>query len=129
MNWLRKLMYGRYGVDQLSWFLLAVYMLLTLLSALPHLDLLAWVAVLAAVWMLYRVFSRQFIPRRAENARFLHFVAPFIHWCKLRRTVRRDKDHCYFKCPNCGQHLRVPKGKGRITVSCRSCGISFEEKS
>ena len=48
---------------------------------------------------------------------------------RLRRTIHRDKDHRYFKCPNCGQQLRVPRGKGKITVTCRNCGVSFEEKS
>jgi len=48
---------------------------------------------------------------------------------RLRRTIHRDKEHCYFKCPNCGQQLRVPRGKGKITVTCRSCGAVFEEKS
>ena len=40
-----------------------------------------------------------------------------------------DREHRYFKCPNCGQQMRVPRGKGRITVHCRSCGAVFEEKS
>ena len=42
---------------------------------------------------------------------------------------KMDPDHRYFKCPNCGQQMRVPRGKGRITVHCRSCGATFEEKS
>ena len=27
------------------------------------------------------------------------------------------------------EQLRVPRGKGRITVTCRGCGASFQEKS
>ena len=41
----------------------------------------------------------------------------------------KDREHRYFKCPSCGQQMRVPRGKGRITVHCRSCGATFEEKS
>ena len=89
MNFIRKLMYGRYGSDQLSFFLLVVYIVLILLSGLPHLEVLSWLAL----------------------------------------AVRRDKEHRYFKCPNCGQYLRVPRGKGKITVNCRNCGASFEERS
>ena len=98
MNFIRKLMYGRYGSDQLSFFLLVVYIVLILLSGLPHLEALSW-------------------------------LAPAIRWLRMRRTIRRDKEHRYFKCPNCGQYLRVPRGKGKITVNCRNCGASFEERS
>lgn len=122
-------MYGRYGADQLSWFLLIVYVALSILSGLPHLGLLSWVAMLVLVWSFFRMFSRRYDRRRAENARFLAMASPAIRWLKMRRTILRDRDHRYFRCPNCGQYMRVPRGKGRITVNCRSCGVSFEEKS
>ena len=47
----------------------------------------------------------------------------------LYRSLSRDLERRHFKCPNCGQQMRVPRGKGRITVRCRSCGVVFEEKS
>ena len=122
-------MYGRYGGDQLSWFLLAVYMILVFLSGLPHLELLSWLATLVLLWSFYRIFSRQYAKRRAENARFLTLAGPAIRWCKMRRTISRDKEHRYFKCPNCGQYLRVPRGKGKITVNCRNCGVSERHKA
>ena len=129
MNWLRRMMYGRYGGDQLSWFLLAVYVLLSLLSGLPYLGILSWAALAVLVWSFYRMFSRRYDRRRAENARFLSLAGPAIRWVKMRRTILRDREHRYFRCPNCGQYLRVPRGKGRITINCRSCGVSFEAKS
>ena len=123
MNWLRRMMYGRYGGDQLSWFLLIVYVVLLLLSGLPHLDILSWVALLVLAWSFFRMFSRRYDRRRAENARFLALAGPAIRWLKMRRTILTDREHRYFRCPNCGQYLRVPRGKGRITVNCRSCGV------
>lgn len=129
MNWLRRMMYGRYGGDQLSWFLLAVYVLLTLLSGLPHLWALSWLALAVLAWSFFRMFSRNYNQRRAENARFLTLAGPALRWLKMRRTILRDREHRYFRCPNCGQYLRVPRGMGRITINCRSCGVSFEEKS
>jgi len=129
MNWLRKIMYGRYGSDQLSFFLFVVYLFLYFLSLLPHMGFLFWLSLAVVAFDLFRIFSRNISKRRAENAKFLELAGPVIRWFKLRRTIHRDKDHCYFKCPNCGQQLRVPKGKGKITVTCRSCGVSFEEKS
>ena len=123
-------MFGRYGTDQLSVFLLAVYVILAVISRLSyHLYFLSWVALIPLVLAVLRMFSRNLERRRAENAKFLSLASPFVRWFKLRRTIQRDKDHCYVKCPNCGQYLRVPRGKGKITVTCRNCGVSFEEKS
>ena len=129
MNFLRKLMYGRYGSDHLSFFLLFLYVMLIFISALPHMAWVSWLALAVLLWNLFRMFSRRIDRRRAENARFLALFGPFIRWFKMRRTIHRDKDHRYFKCPNCGQYLRVPRGKGKITVNCRNCGASFEERS
>ena len=129
MNFLRKLMYGRYGSDHLSFFLLFLYVVLIFISALPHMAWVSWLALAVLLWNLFRMFSRRIDRRRAENARFLALFGPFIRGFKMRRTIHRDKDHRYFKCPNCGQYLRVPRGKGKITVNCRNCGASFEERS
>ena len=129
MNFLRKLMYGRYGSDHLSFFLLFLYVVLIFISALPHMAWISWLALAVLLWNLFRMFSRRIDRRRAENARFLALFGPFIRWFKMRRTIHRDKDHRYFKCPNCGQYLRVPRGKGKITVNCRNCGASFDERS
>ena len=65
----------------------------------------------------------------AGGKRKVYDAGPAIRWFKLRRTIHRDKEHRYFKCPNCGQQLRVPRGKGKITINCRNCGVSFEEKT
>lgn len=128
-NALQRFMYGRYGSDQLNIFLLAAYLVLLLLSGLPGLRLLETVSLVLMVWSLFRMLSRNYAARRAENAKFLKLAGPVIRWFRLRRTILRDKEHRYFKCPNCGQQLRVPKGKGKITVTCRGCGASFQEKS
>ena len=78
MNFIRKLMYGRYGSDQLSFFLLVVYVVLILLSGLPHLEALSWLALAVLLWDLFRMFSRRIDRRRAENARFLALAGPEI---------------------------------------------------
>ena len=123
MNFMQRLMYGRYGGDQLSVFLIALYLLLYLLSSLLHSSILSLLSTLVAAWCIYRMFSRRIDRRRAENAKGMTVAGPAIRWVKLRRTIHRDK------CPNCGQQLRVPRGKGKITINCRNCGVSFEEKT
>lgn len=122
-------MYGRYGNDQLNMVLVLLSLALYLVFAVTSWTVLYAVSFMLMAVALFRCLSRNYDRRRAENGKFLSLVQPVTRWYRLRRTIRRDKDHCYFKCPNCGQQLRVPRGKGRITVTCRGCGASFQEKS
>ena len=128
-NALQRLMYGRYGNDQLNMVLVLLSLALYLVFAVTSWTFLYAVSFMLMAVALFRCLSRNYDRRRAENGKFLSLVQPVTRWYRLRRTIRRDKDHCYFKCPNCGQQLRVPRGKGRITVTCRGCGASFQEKS
>ena len=128
-NAIQRFMYGRYGNDSLNLFLIGTYLVLYLLFILTGFTLLYWICLVLVAVSLFRILSRNLPRRREENAKFLKAAGPVIRWWRLRRTIHRDKEHCYFKCPNCGQQLRVPRGKGKITVTCRSCGAVFEEKS
>lgn len=129
MNFLQRLMAGRYGSDQLNLCLLVLYLVFFLLSWVTGLGILSTLGLLAIVLALLRMLSRNIERRRAENAKFLKLIRPVTQWVRLRRSIHRDKEHCYFRCPHCKQYLRVPKGKGKITVTCRACGTSFQEKS
>lgn len=126
---LRRFMYGRYGNDHLNHFLSLVFLILILIYTFTSFALLYWLALVPFFLFVFRFFSRNLPQRREENARFLKAATPPVRWWRLRRTMRKDKEHRYFKCPNCGQRLRVPRGRGRVTVTCRSCNASFEEKS
>ena len=128
-NALQRFMYGRYGNDPLNVFLMAVYVALYVLRLFIHFDVLYWAATAVLIAALFRLLSRNLERRRAENAWFMHKAGPAIRWFRLRRNIRRDKEHRYFRCPGCGQYLRVPRGRGKITVTCRSCGAVFQEES
>lgn len=128
-NAIQRFMYGRYGTDQLNLFLMGLYLLLYLVFMFVRVGLLYWVSFALLLVVLYRMLSRNLERRRMENVKFMKSAGPVINWFHMRRNIRRDKEHIYFKCPNCGQQLRVPRGKGKITVTCRSCGASFQEKS
>ena len=128
-RYMTRFMAGRYGGDQLNLFLMALYLILYVLFLFTRLlafELLATVLVFVS---LFRSLSRNLERRRAENAKFLQAVRPVLRRWNTFRARAHDKEHRYFKCPNCGQRMRVPRGKGRITVHCRSCGAVFEEKS
>lgn len=128
-NALARFMYGRNGTDQLGLFTLGVYLLVWLLQVITGWDILALVEYVLLFVILYRMLSRKLDRRRAENTKFLQAIQPARKRIRSFRNRMQDKDHRYFRCPNCRQQMRVPKGKGRITVHCRSCGTTFEEKS
>ncbi len=126
---LARMMMGRYGGDQLNMFLIAVYVILYVVGLFTRWRILELLALALLAVCLFRSFSRKIDKRRAENAKFLQFTRPIVRRFSSFRARMADKDHRYFKCPNCGQQMRVPRGEGRITVHCRACGATFEEKS
>ena len=128
-NAIHRFMYGRYGNASLNTFLIVFSLFLYLLFVLTQIALFYWICLVLVFVSLFRLLSRNFEARRKENAKFMRLAGPVTQWFRLQRTIRRDKDHRYFKCPNCGQQLRVPRGKGKIIVTCRSCGASFQENS
>lgn len=122
-------MLTRSGFDPYTIFLLALFFILRSIVRMTGFLPLAIPAYLILAYALFRFFSSNQVKRQMENARFLSLFQAFMRWLRFRRTVIADKEHRYFKCPNCGQPLRVPRGKGKIQVACRSCGAQFEEKS
>lgn len=78
----------------------------------------------------YRIFSRNTARRRLENEWFLKKIKPLTDLHNRHLTKKRQKNlYCFFKCPQCGTVLRVPKGKGHIRITCRNCGHIFERNS
>lgn len=134
-NFLSRLMYGRYGTDQFNLFLLGVWVALYVLSIVLNLLRLVLAAQLASLlaygvvlWTLFRMLSRNYDRRRRENEAYLEKVGPISHRLRQFRAQRRDKEHRYFRCPSCGAVLRVPKMKGKVNITCRTCGTVFQKK-
>ena len=130
MEWLKKMMVGRYGTDQLSMALLTTGMILLAIT-LPFkgvfIRLLPLIPIIIAY---YRVFSKHIYKRQQENFKFIRFYTPiykrFNIWIK---RFKERKTHRYLKCPTCKQMLRVPKGKGNITITCPKCKNDFRGRS
>lgn len=131
---LARFMYGRNGSDQLNVALLAVYLVVCLLRALFVRSAAAAaffniLTLLAAALLLFRIFSRNLVRRRAENARFLAWWAPIRGRLAGMRQRSLDKEHKYFTCKSCKTICRVPAGKGKIEITCPKCGEKIIGKS
>lgn len=117
--------YPGFDLYSLFWFLLFL-----LFAALGRFFLpLLIPAAVALVYLLLRLLSRNQEKRQMENARFLALFQAVFRWFRRRRTLQADKEYYYFKCPTCGQSMRVPRGLGKIEITCRSCSARFETRS
>ena len=123
-------MYGRYGTDELSKLLMILSLILMVVSWIPSLALIYFLALALMVWSLLRSFSRKIDKRRRELERYRRIKKPIANFFKLSRNKWCDrKTHVYFKCKKCKAVLRVPKGKGSIVVICTRCKDRIEKKT
>ncbi len=130
MDWLRRFMYGRYGVDRLAIALLVLNILLDIIAGLLAFRPLRFVALAILVIAVYRIFSRNISARYAENQKFLAYYNPAAAWVRTKWSMLQSmRTHKFFRCPACSQKLRVPRGKGRISVTCTKCRTTFIGKS
>ena len=125
-----RFMVGRYGADQLSRFLSYVALGLIVINFFVKTDILWYLAVILIVIQYYRTFSRQIEKRRRENAWYLRKTYALRNGFKNWRDRRsQSKDYVFFRCSACKSMLRVPRGKGKIRVTCRKCGNVFERRT
>ena len=127
--WLERFMYGRNGTDPLNLGLVVLYVVLVVLQAILAIlfpfelisTFFSALLLLTAFFILFRTFSKNLEKRRRENTAFLNWWMPKRHAWRAWRSRVRDKDHKYFKCRSCGACCRVPRGKGRIEITCPRC--------
>jgi uncharacterized paraquat-inducible protein A len=119
---LSHFMEGRYGNDKLNNAILGAAMVMVILALFirnPLLNLiLHGVAYALMFWTIFRTLSRNTYKRYQENRIFLKFFDRL-----------KDRNHRYFDCPKCRQTVRVPRGKGKIAITCPRCKEKFVRKS
>ena len=129
---LRQIFAGRQGMDELSkllfWLGIALFApALVFGGALG--SLLLPLALMALVLAFARAFSRNLPLREAENLLLLRWADRKKHaWAAFKDRFANRREYRYFKCPNCGRWLRVPRHKGRIHISCR-CGYTLYRRT
>ena len=131
---LSRWMYGRNGIDQLGLACLWTGIVLNVWQMFSRNEMLkrllgALSLVLLAI-LVFRMLSRNLQKRRAENARFLNKVLyPVKRKFGTAKQRVQDKEHKYFTCPDCKTVCRVPKGKGKIVITCPRCRREIKGKS
>lgn len=132
MDRLRRFMFGRYGGDELSKALLVLsFILLLIMNFVPKdLRFLTILSYIPAIICMFRIFSRNIYKRRNENYKYLKIKNKIVMWFKNNiNRIKTLKTYKYYTCSNCKQKLRVPRGKGKMSITCPKCNSSFKGKS
>ena len=128
-NAVYQFMLGRYGSDQFNVFLviLAIVLMILILFFIRN-SFLSAIVWLILIYSLYRIYSRNIYRRRAENDKYLSIIQPIQKRISMIKKNREDHEHKYFLCPECKQTVRVPRGHGKITITCPKCSNKFYKK-
>lgn len=124
MNFMR----GRNGMDDLARFESVLTLILILLSWISR--IFSILALIGIFHMYFRVFSKNIAKRQQENQRYCQMRYKFFVWKdKQKKRFEQRKIYRFYKCPMCKQQVRVPKGHGRISITCPKCREEFVRKS
>lgn len=122
-------MYGRNGVDSFNRFLLITALVVNLISSLADSWLLSLLGSGILAYCIFRTLSKNLYKRQSENAKYLNVRNKLLRDKNTRKKMWDErKTHKYFKC-KCGTRLRVPKGKGKIEITCPKCKTKIIKKT
>lgn len=123
-------MIGRYGTDDLSKFMLGSAVGLMLINLIVRIRLFNTLVLLLLILVYVRMFSKNIQKRYQENLKYLDYQNRFFRiFRKQKQTAQDLKTNHIYKCPNCKQKIRIPRGKGKIVITCPKCKTEFTKKS
>ena len=125
---IRQFMYGRNGIDGLG---IAILVLSFVLRRINYICYV--ISLLLLIIFIYRVFSKNLYQRRKENSFFMRYFSKVSNYFKSATSLARERavvkqTHKIYVCPKCKKRLKVPKGKGKIEISC-PCSYKFYKRT
>lgn len=125
-EWLR----GRQGPDDLAVFCTNLAIIVVLVNVFAHTSWLGWVGLALIAYAMFRIQSKNLGARSRENAAFLKALGPARPWVQNPGAAWRElRTYKHARCGSCRQKVRVPRGKGKLRVTCPKCGAKFEVRS
>lgn len=126
----QQFMIGRYGSDQFSLFLSIAGLVFSFFGNFRHLRYFYFVGLILIFYGLFRSLSRNYEARRKELNWYLRVSEkPKASVKLIMNKIRDRKTHKYFICKECKTVMRVPKGRGKIEVTCPKCRAKSIRKS
>ena len=121
-------MKDRYGGDVLNNIIIYLSLGFAVVNLFKKSDILAITSLILFSVAMFRMFSKNKRKRAMEQVKFFNLISPI--YSRLLKFASKDrKNYIYFKCKNCKQELRIPRGKGKIKVICPHCKHEEIKKS
>ena len=126
----QRFMTGRYGVDELGKYSLYLTIALLVIDLFVRSRFFNGITFIIVLLLYFRMFSKNYAQRRKENEIFLKYKNQAVRFFNKEKRMAQDrvKFHIY-TCPSCGQKIRIPRGKGKIAITCPKCKTEFIKKS
>jgi len=125
-----RFMSGRYGTDQLNMTMLWTALIMSIIGSVAKVGLITLMADALLLLMFFRMLSKDRYKRQHENQVYLQrtykLTQAVTEWAN---RMKNSKKYRYFTCPKCRKRLRVPRGVGSITITCKGCGNKFDKKA
>ena len=127
-------MQGRYGIDTLGDYMIRFGMLLIIINLFVKSAFLSLLILILVIYTYVRILSKNYEKRSRQNEWFLDHTEGFRN--KLEGFLRKQsvharirRTHRIFVCPGCRQKIKVPKGKGKVVITCPKCRVEFTRKT
>ena len=126
MEKIRRYMQGRYGMDELSKFLMAISIVMIIMASLTRNSIVNLVSFILIGFVYYRMFSKNFYKCSLQNQKYLTLRNRLMgSWQNRISRFKQRKIYSFYDCPECRQKVRIPKGKGKVQITCPKCKVEF----
>ncbi|MDE6889274.1 MAG: hypothetical protein K2P45_11640 [Eubacterium sp.] len=125
-----KFMYGRYGNDQLSRLYLGLALACLVMNLFTDLTAFYLAGIALLIYGIYRSFSKDIARMSAQNQKYLNWrYQRLVKFNNTKKHWAQRKEYRFYQCPGCRQKVRVPRGRGKIAITCPKCHAEFIKKS
>ena len=133
---MREVMSRRCGLDELNNFIMLIGFISIVIALMTHNWIFTLIGAALVVLCYFRVFSVELEKRKKENEFYMRYMGGLVRQVnhlklilKMKIKSVRDPQYIFFICNGCGQMIRVPKGKNKVSVRCPKCGQTFVKRT
>ncbi len=121
---------GRNGADELSGACTSLGVILVIIDLFARTTWLSAAALALLAYSMFRISSKNITARGRENSQALRVAGPVLSFLSNPVAMLREtRSFVHLQCPSCGQRVRIPRGKGKVRITCPKCHARFDGKA